>query len=497
MRRPDMPTTPLEKGHGLADLKGHDPLGRRIEVEKQERYAQELRNQIGSSPGLPPVSVPSPRSSLCNTPPHPSGGGQRPPPASGWRASSADRQQMGDAADKIAQLQELMRDRLHAVAEQQRMDSERLQGLIEERLAGAKGADAQQLAEMNFAVEEQRSHFKHAEELSNWAADGVEVLRKELAALREDTAEGMRQMQHRANQDPRCSNEQRVAALENEVALLKANFGKLEAQSHAQFDEIHRILTQHQAFVKGQLTDLSRQIEEVQSETCQRMQELQEQLNYSVQQQVEKQIKAALSNQHDDLVRRIEDVQAEASHQVQHLHEQLSGFVQQHVDKQLGKMKNAIAKAAPVEPVSPAPPPKPAPEQVPEAFGYLRGGEDEAHVLRSKRISIGRGPTCDVRISNSQCVSNSHAAIEFSSGSGAFLQDQGSRNGTFVNDRRVPCPGGIGLQNGDTIQFGVDGPAFSFEYGAACPGQPAVSKAERGSERGRSATPPHAQPRYR
>lgn len=238
--------------------------------------------------------------------------------------------------------------------------------------------------------------------------------------------------------------------------------------------------------MKGQHADLGRQIEEVHAGASRNMQDMQEQISNSLQQQLEKQLhklKSSLSNEHDEMARQIE--------------EQILGSVQQQVEKQMQKMKGALAKATPVvkEPVAPKPAPAPvATPSVPEAFGYLRGGDEESHVFRSKRICIGRGAQCEVRIA-SQHISNSHAYIEFFSGSGAILQDQGSRNGTFVNDRRVPSPGGIGLESGDSIQFGVDGPSFVFEYGPASSmaGAPAVSKAERGSERGRSATPP----RYR
>merc|ERR1712014_390295 len=74
--------------------------------------------------------------------------------------------------------------------------------------------------------------------------------------------------------------------------------------------------------------------------------------------------------------------------------------------------------------------------------------------------------TCSAMVGQSQSISNQHASISVSA-KGAVLRDLGSRNGTWLNDRRVGINEGLSIESGDAIQLGVDGPSFVFDWGPA------------------------------
>jgi phosphoserine phosphatase RsbU/P len=77
-------------------------------------------------------------------------------------------------------------------------------------------------------------------------------------------------------------------------------------------------------------------------------------------------------------------------------------------------------------------------------------GEPYVIPLAGKRLTFGRSPSCDVALSD-QFTSGCHVAI-FPKGSGYALIDQGSKNGTFINNRRVS--GEVDLSRGDEILVG-------------------------------------------
>jgi diguanylate cyclase (GGDEF)-like protein len=72
--------------------------------------------------------------------------------------------------------------------------------------------------------------------------------------------------------------------------------------------------------------------------------------------------------------------------------------------------------------------------------------------LRDKVLLLGRGDDCDNRIQDNS-VSRRHARIEPSSDNEGYnVTDQGSTNGTFVNDRQLDGP--LPLQDGDYLRVG-------------------------------------------
>ncbi len=70
-------------------------------------------------------------------------------------------------------------------------------------------------------------------------------------------------------------------------------------------------------------------------------------------------------------------------------------------------------------------------------------------ILDRTPMMIGRAPDCDVRL-DVRWVSRIHARIRLEEG-GYVLEDAGSKNGVFVNGRRVTAP--RRLEDGDRIQM--------------------------------------------
>jgi len=65
--------------------------------------------------------------------------------------------------------------------------------------------------------------------------------------------------------------------------------------------------------------------------------------------------------------------------------------------------------------------------------------------------SIGRGKD-NVLVVPDNCISRNHAILQRTETGEFYLIDLGSRNGTFINGRRVSVP--VTLRNGDSITFG-------------------------------------------
>ena len=67
------------------------------------------------------------------------------------------------------------------------------------------------------------------------------------------------------------------------------------------------------------------------------------------------------------------------------------------------------------------------------------------------RSPSGRGGGCGIVLADDQFVSTVHARV-FRRGDEVFVEDLGSRNGTFVNGQQVD--GTTRLRRGDRVQFG-------------------------------------------
>jgi pSer/pThr/pTyr-binding forkhead associated (FHA) protein len=69
--------------------------------------------------------------------------------------------------------------------------------------------------------------------------------------------------------------------------------------------------------------------------------------------------------------------------------------------------------------------------------------------IKQGDMKIGRKPGCDIHLDN-LAVSGEHANI-FTIGEDSFVQDMGSTNGTFINNKRITKHH---LRNGDTVVIG-------------------------------------------
>jgi diguanylate cyclase (GGDEF)-like protein len=72
-------------------------------------------------------------------------------------------------------------------------------------------------------------------------------------------------------------------------------------------------------------------------------------------------------------------------------------------------------------------------------------------VPRKTSVTIGRADTTDLRLSGSTSLSRLHARLRLAGGA-VTIEDAGSRNGTYVNGRRIEGP--VELQSGDRLQVG-------------------------------------------
>ncbi len=107
------------------------------------------------------------------------------------------------------------------------------------------------------------------------------------------------------------------------------------------------------------------------------------------------------------------------------------------------------------------------------AFLVYRDRNDRRHVrtldAASSPLMIGRDPEADVSLSWDEKVSRAHARLEMVGEDPAadwtLVDDGTSRNGSFVNGRRVR--GRVRLSDGDTMSFG--GTAVVFRAPGAAP----------------------------
>lgn len=117
-------------------------------------------------------------------------------------------------------------------------------------------------------------------------------------------------------------------------------------------------------------------------------------------------------------------------------------------------------------------------------FTFLSGARaGEVAAFAKHYIGLGRHPLSDVRFDAERDldVSARHAAIMHKA-DGFVVQDLNSKNGTFVNGRRVT--GDVRLEDGDVIAFGEHGPSVEFRVvlGGDAPSAAAEAAAARASQ---------------
>ncbi|MGD1010317.1 MAG: SpoIIE family protein phosphatase [Candidatus Aminicenantales bacterium] len=95
-----------------------------------------------------------------------------------------------------------------------------------------------------------------------------------------------------------------------------------------------------------------------------------------------------------------------------------------------------------------------------DLFIYPKKGDPWKFPLGQKKVSIGRSPTSDIVLPD-QFTSGCHATISATDG-GYILEDQASKNGTFLNGPRIT--GDVVLTRGDKIHIGETDIFFDREY---------------------------------
>lgn len=124
----------------------------------------------------------------------------------------------------------------------------------------------------------------------------------------------------------------------------------------------------------------------------------------------------------------------------------------------------------------PAPPSAPQTPPTPPAGGrqlvrlVMRSGEGKRLVGQDTDVVIGRSADVTVRVEGdmSLAVSRRHARV-FYSGWKICIEDLGSRNGTWLNRKRVTGP--TVIERGDVIEFGAGGPRLTVEDVALVPAE--------------------------
>lgn len=115
-----------------------------------------------------------------------------------------------------------------------------------------------------------------------------------------------------------------------------------------------------------------------------------------------------------------------------------------------GKGGLTVNLAAAAMPPAPEQPPSP-PTQTPHLMIQTETSLCHIPLTGSSCWTIGRGEENNIVLSD-RWMSRNHAIIQAMGQGEIFLIDLGSRNGTFINGRRVSIP--ISLQNGDRLTFG-------------------------------------------
>src|SRR5262249_778302 len=85
--------------------------------------------------------------------------------------------------------------------------------------------------------------------------------------------------------------------------------------------------------------------------------------------------------------------------------------------------------------------------------GVAGNVDGQLHSVEKKIFSIGAGAGNDLSIGEDEYISGEHAYLRYEKGN-LFIFDRASKNGTFVNDKKVTQTG-IELHPGDRIKLGM------------------------------------------
>ena len=116
----------------------------------------------------------------------------------------------------------------------------------------------------------------------------------------------------------------------------------------------------------------------------------------------------------------------------------------------------------------PAPEPKPEPAPAPAAperhlrFYLTRIATGERFEVRGRRFVVGKSKHSSFMVKGSTTVSRSHA-IFVTDGTTCTIEDDNSRNGTFVNNERIDPGFPVALVDGDTVRMSDENFAFEVQ----------------------------------
>lgn len=125
-------------------------------------------------------------------------------------------------------------------------------------------------------------------------------------------------------------------------------------------------------------------------------------------------------------------------------------------------------KPAPVPAPEPKPAPKPEPAPAPAAperhlrFYLTRIATGERFEVRGRRFVVGKSKHSSFMVKGSTTVSRSHA-IFVTDGATCTIEDDNSRNGTFVNNERIDPGFPVALVDGDTVRMSDENFAFEVQ----------------------------------
>lgn len=123
---------------------------------------------------------------------------------------------------------------------------------------------------------------------------------------------------------------------------------------------------------------------------------------------------------------------------------------------------------APVPTPEPKPAPKPEPAPAPAAperhlrFYLTRIATGERFEVRGRRFVVGKSKHSSFMVKGSTTVSRSHA-IFVTDGATCTIEDDNSRNGTFVNNERIDPGFPVALVDGDTVRMSDENFAFEVQ----------------------------------
>ena len=135
------------------------------------------------------------------------------------------------------------------------------------------------------------------------------------------------------------------------------------------------------------------------------------------------------------------------------------------------KPEPAPAPAPEPKPASaPAPAPEPKPEPTPASaaperhlrFYLTRIATGERFEVRGRRFVVGKSKHSSFMVKGSTTVSRSHA-IFVTDGATCTIEDDNSRNGTFVNNERIDPGFPVALVDGDTVRMSDENFAFEVQ----------------------------------